>query len=120
MFKLIKKLKNKISRKSKKTTGPKPLAYSAIWIRVCAMDNVQRDAAWCEGFTLATRGTPGAQLLTGHRIMETISMVNMCIDIHNGDEEKGLSLAREQLDDYYMNEAEGKFDAYVRVVEEEE
>ena len=120
MFKLIKKLKNKLTRKSKKTTGPKPLAYSAIWERVCVMDSAQRDAAFSQGFILATRGRPGAELLTGHRLMETISMVNMCIDVHNGDEEQGIELAREQLGDYYMNEAEGKFNAYVRALEEEE
>lgn len=120
MFKLIKKLKNKLTRKNKnKTTGPKPIAYSAIWIRVCGMDSAQRNAAFSEGFNLATRGRPGAELLTGHRIMETVTMVNMCIDILNGDEEQGLELAREQLDHHYMNEAEEKFDAYVRVLEEE-
>ena len=119
MFKIINKLKNKLTRQNKKPTGPKPLAYMSIWIRVMAMTATERDAAFSQGFTLAVRGAPGAQLLTGHRLMEVISMVNICIDIMNGDEEAGKQLAKEQMEEYYMHEAEGEFRATMLRLEEE-
>ncbi|MAZ97669.1 MAG: hypothetical protein CMP53_09130 [Flavobacteriales bacterium] len=120
MFKIIKKLKNKLTRKQTKKYGPKPLAYSSIWTRVIAMDAAGRDAAFSQGFVLAVRGSPGAQFLTGHRLMEVISMVNICIDVMNGDEAEGLKLAKEQMEDYYMEEAEGKYEAKVLEMIEEE
>ena len=120
MFKLIKKIKNKLTRKSKKQTAPKPLPYSSIWSRIIVMDTVQRNAAFQQGFSLATRGRPGAELLTGHRLMEVITMVNLCIDVMNGDEDKGLSLAKETFDDHYMDDAEEQFRIkYMKIVEEE-
>ena len=109
MFKLIKNLKNKITGKSKKPTGPKPLAYISIWIRVMAMTATERDTAFSQGFILASRGRPGAELLTGHRLMDVISMVNNCVDIMNGDEKEGKKLAKETWNDHYMYEAEGGF-----------
>ena len=118
MFKLIKNLKNKITGKSKKPTGPKPLAYISIWIRVMAMTATERATAFSQGFILATRGRPGAELLTGHRLMEVISMVNICIDIMNGDEKEGKKLAKEQMGEYYMYEAEGNFRAKMLLEEE--
>lgn len=119
MFKLLKNLKRKITGKSKKPTGPKPLAYISIWIRVMAMTATERDTAFSQGFILATRGRPGAQLLTGHRLMEVISMVNICIDIMDGDEEEGKKLAEEQMGDYYRYEAEGEFKLISARLEEE-
>ena len=119
MFKIIKKLKNKLTRKQTKKSGPKPLAYSSIWTRVIAMDAAGRDAAFSQGFVLAVRGAPGAQLLTGHRLMEVISMVNICIDVMNGDEAEGLKLAKEQMESHYMEDAEDQFKALIALQEEE-
>ena len=84
-----------------------------------AMTATERDTAFSQGFILATRGRPGAQLLTGHRLMEVISMVNICIDIMDGDEVEGKKLAEEQMGEYYKYEAEGEFRFISARLEEE-
>ena len=120
MFKLIKNLKNKITGKSKKPTGPKPLAYISIWIRVMAMTATERNAAFSTSFELAARGRPGVEILTGQRLMEVISLVNNCVDIMNGDEKEGKKLAKETWNDHYMYEAEDGFTSALLVYGYEE
>ena len=85
----------------KQTNTPEPRTYSSLWNIVIVMSANERDKAFDEGFALSIVGTEPHVIETGQRLMQIISMIQICVDTLG--EERGIEMAKKEVAGMYAD-----------------